>query len=118
MPNTNKSMSSNFESRLVNSFGDGHNHELIQYEELKALLERKAGIYSLKGVFLGNVMCGSSSLDSLLLTQYGMFIVEYKNYGVDEIRITGQKEFLGYRDDGTPWLDQSGMQVKVKGGSH
>jgi len=109
-----------FQYNLVNSFGDGHNHELNQYEELCSILMKLSDKVGLQGRLLGNVMCGSASLDSLLLTPFGVFVIEFKSYGGDisKIRIDGQKRFLCLNSDGIQIKDKDGNLVFVKGGTH
>lgn len=104
--------------RLIKSFGDGHNHELEQYKELCAKLEN-TNLRALQGCFLlGNVVCGSVSLDSLLLTPFGVFIIEFKCYNnVNRIKINGQKDFLCLNADGSLVKTPKGDTLTVKGGS-
>ncbi|MDE6195090.1 MAG: NERD domain-containing protein [Muribaculaceae bacterium] len=107
-----------FECRLVNSFGDGHNHELAQYESFAASMQRIAASKGIDGILLGNVVCDNVSLDALLLTSFGVFIIEFKNYkGVDRIRITGQKEFQCLKSNGERMTLIDGSFLNVKGGS-
>lgn len=118
MQNTFSSALKKFECRLVNSFGDGHNHELSQYNGIAEVLKRISEAKGFDGVLLGNVVCDNVSLDSLLLTSFGALIIEFKNYtNVAGIRITGQKEFQCVNADGSRMIKSDGTYLNVKGGS-
>lgn len=121
MDTMTKSLTSNsFTCRLVNSYGDGHNHELEQYRQVCQILDSVNRSRSMQGQLLGNVMCGNVSLDSLLLTPFGVFVFEYKNYrgNVTTIRIDGQRNFLCLAGDGSQVTDTNGSTLKVKGGTY
>lgn len=101
--------------KLVNHFE--HEHESEQYLEIRRILTSAPQIMNFQGVLLGNVMCGSASLDSLLLTTLGVFIIEYKSYpNVHTVRVNGQREFICYDRNGDKICDGSGKVLMVKGG--
>ncbi len=118
MQNTSRINLKKFECRLVNSFGDGHNHELAQYEALSQFLSKVAAVKGIDGILLGNVVCDNVSLDSLLLTSFGVFIIEFKSYPeVARVSITGQKEFRCLNADRSRMKKSDGSFLNVKGGS-
>lgn len=108
-------MNSTMECRLINRFE--HDHEMSQYLEIRNALTSASSSSRLQGVLLGNVMCGSASLDSLLLTPYGVFVVEFKSYPkVHTVRVNGQRKFVCCDSTGAEMRDASGMTLTVKGG--
>lgn len=118
MQNTPRINLKKFECRLVNSFGDGHNHELEQYKTFCGSMERIAATKGFEGILLGNVYCDNVSLDSLLLTSFGVFVIEFKNYTkVAGVKITGQKEFQCMNIKGDRMILPDGNFLNVKGGS-
>lgn len=114
---------SKFVCRLINTFGDGHNHELQQYEETCNILKeqhKSDGILrDIDCTMLGNVWCNKVSLDSLLLTPQGIYIIEYKHYtgNITTISIDGQKNFICLDANDKPVCDSNGDPLKVKGGT-
>ena len=101
--------------KLVNHFE--HEHEREQYKEIRGILTSGRQGIGHRGVLLGNVMCGSASLDSLLLTEFGVFIIEFKSYpNVRTVKVNGQREFVCYDKSGSIMKDGSGNILTVKGG--
>ena len=112
------SISTLCDCRLVNAYGDKHNHELLQYQETCELVARVAAKNGRKIILLGNVVFGGSCLDALVIGDFGIVILEYKSYGeAGIIRIDGQKQFHCLDNYGKSLKDENGGQLIVKGGS-
>lgn len=104
--------------RLVNAYGDKHNHELLQYQETCETVTRVAAKTGRKIILLGNVVFGDSYLDALIIGDFGIVILEYKSYGqASVIRIDGQHQFHCLDDNGKPLKDEKGLDLVVKGGN-
>lgn len=109
---------SNLECNLVNLYGDGHKHELEQYNDLENIITKFSPHYKGKMILLGNVMVGRSSLDALLISEFGIVIIEFKSYGKGGIiKIDGQKKFHVLDNNGFPVMS-SGSPLMVKGGTY
>lgn len=115
MNDTSTYSSGKITCNLVNHFQ--HDHELLQYKEIRDILLSDTNLSGIDGVLLGNPMCSSASLDSLLLTPFGVYIIEFKDYhNVKRVRINGQREFVCLYEDGNPMKDKEGNPLTVKGG--
>ena len=107
-----------YDCRLVNPYGDKHNHELRQYEDTCNIVSRVAGQTGRKIILLGNVVFGDSYLDALVIGDFGIVILEYKSYGqASVIRIDGQHQFHCLDDNGRALKDEKGDDLVVKGGN-
>lgn len=107
-----------FECHIVNSYGHGHNHEFDQYRDFSESLERIAAEKGFGGCLLGNIFCGNASLDTLLLTNFGVSIIEFKDYSsVAQVRITRQMAFQCLDANGNQIMGEDGSFLTVKGGS-
>lgn len=110
---TNSSDNTYCVSRLVNRFGDGHNHELNQFIDARDIITKVACESKRKVYLLGNIIVGQSSLDALLIGNFGFVILEFKSYKqFGSVRLTAQRQLVCYPKEG-----ETGNAITVKGGN-
>ena len=105
-------------SRLVNRFGDGHNHELNQFIDARDIITKVAAESQREMYLLGNVIVDQSSLDALLIGDFGFVILEFKSYrNIGSVCLTQQKQLVCYDNNRNPQKDENGNDLTVKGGN-
>lgn len=115
---TNSSDNTYCVSRLVNRFGDGHNHELNQFMDARDIITKVAAESKREMYLLGNMIVGQSSLDALLIGDFGFVILEFKSYrNIGSVCLTAQRQLACYDNNKNPKKDKNGNNLTVKGGN-